>query len=91
MSIRNVSYGLTREEYKWLCLECQKPTFDKQDLLFECAKESNREIAEIICESILYGMSYDRLSCMYYIPINKNDFYAYRRKCIALFAERIRL
>lgn len=91
MSVRDSDYGMNKEEYKKICQYCQSEGFNQHDLLQECAMDSNSSIADYLVESIEYALSYERMSGRHYIPINKYDFYAYRRKCIALFAERIRL
>lgn len=90
MSARYDNYGLTRQEFKDLCDFCQDKDFKLQDLLLESAKESNKEIAEIIFESIICNLSYERLSGRYYIPYDKGSFYGYRRMCLAIFNKKIK-
>ena len=89
MTARYNNYGLTRQEFKKLCDFCQDKDFKLQDMLLESAKESNKEIAEIIFESIVGNLSYERLSGRYYIPYDKGSFYGYRRMCLAIFKTKM--
>ena len=89
MTARYNNYGLTRQEFKKLCDFCQDKDFKLQDLLLESAKEANKEIAEIIFESIVGNLSYERLSGRYYIPYDKGSFYGYRRMCLAIFKTKM--
>ena len=89
MTARYNNYGLTRQEFKKLCDFCQDKDFKLQNLLLESAKESNKEIAEIIFKSIEGNLSHARLCGRYYIPYNKGSFYGYRRMCLAIFKTKM--
>lgn len=90
MSIRNMKISISPEIEKQILMYCRDKDFKQHDLLLECAYQSrNDEVALLIVQSIETGLSYDVLSGRQYIPLNKNDFYKHRRKCIELFAERI--
>lgn len=89
MTARCNNYGLTRQEFKKLCDFCQDKDFKLQDLLLESAKEANKEIAEIIFESIVGNLSYERLSGRYCVPYDKGSFYGYRRMCLAIFKAKM--
>lgn len=91
MSIRESKYNMSKNEYRQICDYCRSDKFDQKDLLIECAVESNSSIAGYLVESIIYSLSYEKISGKHYIPINKNDFYAYRRKCISIFKNRIKI
>lgn len=85
MSIRNNDYGMSKAEYKSISDFCQSDGFELDDLLLAAAILTNKDIAKYLFESIRKGVSYEKLSCKHYIPLNKNDFYAYRRRCMAAF------
>ena len=90
MNLRNSDFGIDKEMYKEICHKIQSGELKEPDLLHRAAVESNPAIANYLVNSIEKGMSYERLSGLNYIPINKNDFYAYRRKCIAIYYQMIK-
>ena len=52
----------------------------------EAAEKSNPLLAPYLAKSLREKVGYDRLfGKMYYVPATKADFYAYRRKALAIF------
>lgn len=79
-----VHYGITRErgrELLWLAtLE------ENRQAVCEAAEKSNPSLAPYLAKSLRGKVGYDRLlGKMYYRPCTKSDFYAYRRKALAIF------
>lgn len=56
-------------------------------LLVQSAKESNASIAQYMITSLLECKSYDLLICQG-VPINRNDFYVYRRLTLSIFYKK---
>jgi hypothetical protein len=73
-------YGFTsKDEVKQLISFCRSVNFELHDILYVCAEASNKLVATELCCTVLKDMSYDDLSMIQTMPINKNDFYACRR------------
>ena len=89
MNLRNSDFGITIETYKSICQRIQNKEIQEHDLLNAAAVEANPSIAEYLVKSIEESLSYEKMSAGNYIPINKNDFYAYRRKCISIFHKKL--
>lgn len=88
MSVREHGYsfyGMTDVDVKNIVEYCRSDRFNDNERLMECAREANTYLAEQIYESIICKKSYEKISQRNYIPYAKNDFYAYRRKCIAKY------
>lgn len=89
MRIRQVGYedyGFSDEEAKKLLAYCHDPRkFGEHELLLKSAISAQKEIANLLYFSITNNCSWERLDNIQYIPISKVDFYAYRRKALALF------
>ena len=64
-------------------------SFKDFQILLSCAEMANKEIAPELFYSIVADVSYERLDTLKYIPINKIDFYAYRRKTLAMVRDII--
>lgn len=83
-------YGFRSGEAKQLLAYCQDPRrFEEHELLLRAAKTSKREIANLLYFSITNKCSWDQLDKMEYLYIGKGDFYAYRRKTLALFRDTL--
>lgn len=82
-------YGFVDGESKLLKKWCRSTDFKYAKLLKECAEKANEAISSNIYNSILKGVSYDKLDQMEYQFYGKNDFYAYRRKTLALFRTKM--
>lgn len=89
MNLRNSDFGITIEQYKSICQRIQNGEIQEHDLLNAAAEEANPSIVEYLVKSIEESLSYEKMSAGNYIPINKNDFYAYRRKCISIFHKKL--
>ena len=89
MSLRDSDFGISIEQYKSICQRIQNGEIQEHDLLNAAAVEANQSISEYLVKSIEESLSYEKMSAGNYIPINKNDFYAYRRKCISIFYKKI--
>lgn len=85
-------YGMTDEQVRNLLKHCRDDiTKKEEELLLESCETANCYIADILFCSIRYGMSYNNL-------VNKNievsysmvDFYAYRRKALKLFNDKLK-
>ena len=82
-------YGFVDGESKLLKKWCRSPDFKYGKILKECAEKANETISKSLCDSILRGLSYDRLDQMEYQSYCKQDFYACRRKTLALFRTKM--
>ena len=89
MNLRNSDFGISIEQYKSICKRIQNGEIKEHDSLNAAAVEANPSIAEYLVKSIEESLSYEKMSAGNYIPINKNDFYAYRRKCISIFHKKL--
>lgn len=78
-------YGIRDGEERQL-MELARSTCHRKALR-DAAYQANTGIAEDIIYSVVNGLSYDRLSQIRDIPAKKDDFYAYRRKALAIFRD----
>lgn len=88
MKTRNASYedyGFLPGEKKSIKEISKKRDFRIFMAMTIAAHRANSGIAEDLIYSIVKGISYDKLSAVSYIPVIREDFYAYRRKCLFLF------
>lgn len=81
-------YGLTYEDVGRLRSECLNAAGKDYERICKAAEEANVEMSEYIVKSLTDGLSYERMSRETYIPINRNDFYAYQRKTLAIYGGR---
>ena len=84
-------YGLTQDDEKKLKDRCNNLDARDIEILRETALSSAPGIENCICESIVKRKGYRELSKTQKIPVGEEDFYAYRRKTLALFFERLKL
>lgn len=82
-------YGFAEGEAERLIDYCRSEAFTDHDLLIRCAKDSNPAIAEDIYKTIAYKISYYKLAKVKYMIYESDDFYAYRRKTLAIFRDRL--
>ena len=80
-------YGIRDGEERRLMDEARQLGHRKE--LRDAAYQANPGIAEDIIYSIINGLSFDRLSQIRDIPAKKDDFYAYRRKTLAIFRDKL--
>ena len=79
-----IHYGITEERgqelLKLAALE------ENRQAVREAAQKSNPLLAPYLAKSLLEKVGYDRLfGKTYYRPCTRADFYAYRRKALAIF------
>lgn len=78
-------YGFAPDDVKkWEAL-CRNPDLKVRYALRDAAYQANPSIAEDLIFSLANGLSYERMEVVKPISINLVDFYAYRRKTLALF------
>ena len=75
------------EAKKWETL-CRQPDLKVRYTLRDAAYQSNPDIAEDLIFSLANGLSYERMEVIKVMGINLVDFYAYRRKTLALFRDK---
>lgn len=85
MSIED--HGLTKEEYESIKEYCMSGKFQDHGLLIQSAMEANSSICAELYTSLVLGASFERIDSLRYIPLSKPDFYAYRRKTVAIFKD----
>lgn len=87
-------YGFYEDDEHSKIMEyCRSDKFGEYDLflLDQAALHIKPCIKNELCESIVKGTSYDKLTRKKYIPLPEVDFYGYRRKCIEEFWRLMRL
>lgn len=72
------------EEYK-LKEYCKIADQSDQSDLLQAAYCANPCIAHELWYTLITGLSYDKITKIHYIPISRNDFYAYQRNCLSNF------
>ena len=85
---RNASltdFGVPEEDQKKLYERCRKLNKEERLLLLECAISSTPGIEVCIYDSLVNGTGYDAMGHNRYIPVKRDDFYAYKRKTAAQF------
>lgn len=80
-------YGISPQKEKEIKKMCKNATRKQCELLMEAAIAANPEIADDLYYSLRRGISYEAINNFGCIPIPKVDFYAYRRKCMKIFAD----
>lgn len=75
-------YGITKDKVKELREKCRVLSEDEKILLWSCCAEANMELKHYIYNSLVNNLSYEKIYVRNYVPITKDDFYAYRRKSI---------
>lgn len=78
-------YGFAPGEEKRLKELCREKNFKTYILIHLAARKACPDMAEDIAYSLLKGLSYEKILFIHSLPISKNDFYAYRRKCLYFF------
>ena len=88
MRVRDTSfetYGFAPGEEKDLIERAKRAPYKEKQLLFVIANDVQPAIADDLYYSLVSGLSYDRLTGCKEIDYTKNDFYGYRRKCLAIY------
>lgn len=81
-------YGIKEADLPRLFALCRDRKYRKE--LREAADQANPAIADDLIYHILYGISFDRLNALRDIPMKKDDFYAYKRKMVAIFRDLVK-
>ena len=85
-------YGVSPEDQEKLKSYCKNMGVDDRLRLFQCAISTAPGLELAIYESIVTGTGYrTMISAGRDIPVKEDDFYAYRRKTLAEFYDRLRL
>lgn len=77
-------YGVTDEEKEIVINYCRSDSKLKQQIITCAMSELDLYIAQFLIMNITLGISYEKLYAKYDIAIAKEDFYAYRRKAVAV-------
>ena len=86
-----VDFGVYPEDISKLKDICHKATPDQRHSILHCCIDSCPPGLELLVyESIVSGHSYDRIEKREYIPAKRDDFYAYKRKTMAMFYDTLR-
>ena len=86
-----VDFGVYPEDINRLKDICQKATPEQRhDILHCCISSCPPGIELLVYESIVTNKSYDRIMKTKYIPAKRDDFYAYKRKAMAMFYDTLR-
>jgi hypothetical protein len=83
-------YGFAdrKEVQKWLQY-CRNLNEAETGILQEAAAWAYPAIASLLVESLVHGVSYQKMEMSVEIPICEKDFYGYRRKTLAMFRNMI--
>lgn len=82
-------YGFSPGEEKKVIELCRKHDHETRTILHHAAYSTNEDIAEEMIASLTLGLSWEDIMLIHYIPMSKNMFYAYRRKCLATFRDSV--
>lgn len=83
-SKKYTDYGISEKTAYELVKYCRSGAFVDLERLKEAADLVNPAISELLVESLIKKLSYEKLCGRYCVPLPKNSFYAYRRKFIAV-------
>lgn len=82
-----LDYGISPEEEQKLLGYCRKASTsagaDVSNKLFSITQEVNACISSELYISLVWGLSYDKISMFRDVQYSKVDFYGYRRMCLA--------
>ena len=85
-------YGISCDEEKKLKDFCRKMDAENRLILLQCAISAAPGLEVYIYDSLISGVGYRTMENMgRKIPAKEDDFYAYRRKTLATFYDRLRL
>ena len=84
-----IHYGISTERSE----ELQKLAKLKKnrELVQIAAEQSRPELAKYIVESLVDGISYERLYRKYWLPYTADDFYGYKRRAVFIFDMLLKL
>lgn len=78
-------YGFSAEEDRKINEFCKNLEMRDKVLLLQCAEEVYPSVSDELYCCITIGASYDRMTYGRSISLCRKDFYAYRRKTLAVF------
>lgn len=78
-------YGFSEDEDKRLGEFCKNLEMRDKILLLQCAAEVYPNIVDELYCCIVIGMSYDKMNKKKFVALDRKDFYAYRKKTLAVF------
>lgn len=81
----NEDYGFSEDEDKRLGEFCKNLEMRDKILLLQCAAEVYPNIIDELYCCIVIGMSYDKMNKKKFVALDRKDFYAYRKKTLAVF------
>lgn len=84
-------YGVELREMDELKNKCRSLNGEQKGMLYRSCLESDIGLSEHIFYSLTTGTSYDNLNKINRVPINRDDFYGYRRKALVIFKSRLKL
>ena len=80
-------YGVTDEEKEAVITFCRSDNENKEQIISCAMSELDPYIAQFLIMNLTLGISYEKLSDKYDVAMAKEDFYAYRRKAIAVIKQ----
>lgn len=84
-------YGIDEETEKKILDFCKTATAPEGEEICKALLDITRRVNESIWSelyiSLVWGLSYDKIMVFRTINYQKNDFYGYRRRCIAELKE----
>jgi site-specific DNA-adenine methylase len=83
-------YGFSEDEDKRLGEFCKNLEMRDKILLLQCAAEVYPNIVDELYCCIVIGMSYDKMNKKKFVALDRKDFYAYRKKTLAVFREALK-
>ena len=85
-------YGIPAEDIEKLNNILKDFPEEYTDILHSAALSAcPKGLAELITYGILHQKGYDSMTLERYVPINRRDFYAYKRKTLAELYDQMRL
>lgn len=82
-------YGISKDKALELKEKCRTLHENEKLLLWECCAVANNDLKYFLYHSLINNLSYDKIYVRSYVPITKDDFYAYRRKALCLFNQEL--
>jgi len=79
----------TKRRIKPIRDEMKNKRLRDKELLMICIKNVCKMecLHQSLYDSLTEGLSYEKLSGRYYVPINRNSFYDYQKKCLEMYME----
>lgn len=84
-TIDTSSITVKEDEDKRLGEFCKNLEMRDKILLLQCAAEVYPNIVDELYCCIVIGMSYDKMNKKKFVALDRKDFYAYRKKTLAVF------